>query len=73
MWLHGLKKIPFIGDNCVDKKCPDNCTGPSNGICDASTGICSCINEHIGDNCEGKKTKVNKIWYIYENHMVNLL
>ena len=49
----------FIGKSCADKKCPDNCTGPFNGICDATTGICSCINEHIGDNCEGKKTKVN--------------
>ena len=69
-----IEKNMIIGDNCVDKKCPDDCTGLSNGICDVSTGICSCINEHIGDNCEGKKPKANNTFlYIYENHIVNLL
>ena len=34
--------------------CPDDCTDPSQGTCDLSSGICTCENGFTGDNCAGK-------------------
>ena len=34
-----------------DHLCPDDCTNPSQGTCDISTGQCSCEPGFVGDNC----------------------
>ena len=38
----------------LDIQCPDDCTDPSVGTCDLSSGICTCENGFTGENCAGK-------------------
>ena len=33
--------------------CPDNCTDASQGICDSTSGTCTCMAGFSGDNCAG--------------------
>ena len=35
--------------------CPDDCTNPSQGICNGFDGTCICMPGFEGDNCSGKK------------------
>ena len=37
----------------LDRTCPDDCTNPSQGICDTSTGICDCKPGFVEQNCAG--------------------
>jgi hypothetical protein len=34
-------EFPFVGDDCSKKACLNNCSYP-NGICDQSSGLCTC-------------------------------
>ena len=33
--------------------CPDDCTDTSQGICDSTSGTCTCMAGFSGDNCAG--------------------
>ena len=48
----------------LDRTCPDDCTNPSQGICDTSTGICDCKPGFAGLNCAGniKHYTYKKFW-----------
>ena len=41
--------------------CPDDCTNPSQGICNGFDGTCICMPGFEGDNCSGKKWFLNPI------------
>ena len=34
--------------------CPDQCTHPAQGICNETTGKCTCTDGFSGDNCAGE-------------------
>ncbi len=36
------------------KLCPGNNTCSDNGVCDSTTGVCSCYDQFYGDGCESK-------------------
>ena len=43
----------YLSLSFLDLTCPDDCTNPSQGICDTSTGICDCESGFVGQNCAG--------------------
>ena len=43
----------YLSLSFLDLTCPDDCTNPSKGICDTSTGICDCKPGFVGHNCAG--------------------
>ena len=42
-------KPGYIGNDCSQKLCPNNCS--ANGFCDTKTGICNCSLKYKGDDC----------------------
>ncbi|KAN0036009.1 hypothetical protein ACTA71_005307 [Dictyostelium dimigraforme] len=52
--------LSFIGKQLfqytkIILSCPNNCTSPSNGLCNTATGVCSCFNGFTGINCNSKE------------------
>ena len=46
-----------------DRTCPDDCTDPTQGTCDSSTGLCTCMTGFTGTNCAGKKMKFKACYF----------
>ena len=42
-------------EDSIDLPCPDDCTDPSQGTCNTSTGFCECEDEFLGDSCAGNE------------------
>ena len=42
-----------LTDTMGELTCPDNCTNPSQGICNGYDGTCTCMPGFGGDNCSG--------------------
>ncbi|KAN0036010.1 hypothetical protein ACTA71_005308 [Dictyostelium dimigraforme] len=52
--------LSFIGKQLfqytkIILSCPNNCTSPSNGLCNTATGVCSCFNGFTGITCNSKE------------------
>ena len=43
--------ILSAANNCSKLLCMNDCSGDSNGVCDFSTGICTCKDNYYGDDC----------------------
>ncbi len=43
--------ILSAGDNCSKLLCMNDCSGDSNGVCEFTTGICTCRDDYYGDDC----------------------
>lgn len=43
--------ILAAADNCSKLLCMNDCSGDSNGVCDFSTGICTCKENYYGADC----------------------
>ena len=41
-----------------DLTCPDDCTNPSQGVCNSFDGTCICMTGFAGHNCAGKKSTI---------------
>ena len=52
MWVPD-SVVPSICD-FTDRTCPNDCTNPSQGTCDSTTGICDCKNGFGGIDCDSK-------------------
>ncbi|KAM9959033.1 hypothetical protein ACTFIR_000084 [Dictyostelium discoideum] len=46
---------------CISGPCPNDCTSPSNGVCNISKGVCECINGYGGVSCQEKQHFVTSI------------
>ena len=53
--VHNYSATYLVTKLCIllflDHTCPDDCTDPSQGTCDITTGQCSCELGFVGDNC----------------------
>lgn len=45
-------RLPWIGDDCSQRRCPDGCTG--RGSCDTASGVCKCHGGWTGASCSIK-------------------
>ena len=52
--MHLVNSVVPIVSISIPLACPDDCTDPSQGTCDTSTGVCTCMTGFTGANCIGK-------------------
>jgi len=54
----------WTGRSCASRRCPDDCSGTSRGICNTKTWECSCLEPWIGDACQ--ESKCLAVWMCSE-------
>ncbi|KAN0030787.1 hypothetical protein ACTA71_009432 [Dictyostelium dimigraforme] len=55
------QKCNIKSRECVSNPCPNNCTSPSNGVCNLLTSVCQCFNGYGGESCIDKQHYVTSI------------
>ncbi|KAN0009145.1 hypothetical protein ACTFIU_006418 [Dictyostelium citrinum] len=55
------EKCNIKSKSCSSSPCPNDCTSPSNGICNLLTSVCECLNDYGGESCKEKQHYVTSI------------
>ena len=51
--------------------CPDDCTNPSQGICNGFDGTCLCMPGFGGDDCSGNDSFTINLIHLMNKHSFN--